>query len=346
MNNNDNMNFNESMKAIRNVILTGDANTDFALSSTQQDKNADMKNALKKKKLSTVLFVIWAFIICFLVAIENILLLVAGSANYFVVVVTVLVGMIGFFIIGRNWSTLNHTAKSKYDQDIMVKAVHEVLPGAICEPNRFINANQLYFMGVVPAFTKASGSYLIQYNKNGHMCFFSNLSLEYRFRREGEKDRFITVFTGQAYILNYKSNLNGCVRIIASVKDPTGHEHINGYRGIQNKEEHRIETENVVFNDNFEVFATDEHSAFYVLSPYVMEQLLLMKQHYGRFGVAVSANEIAIALNTGYYLFEMPSDYKEIDKISIENSKKKLYEFLQLAQGIEDSINGRIRGAE
>ena len=57
-------------------------------------------------------------------------------------------------------------------------------------------------------------------------------------------------------------------------------------------------------------------------------------------------NEIVIALNSGYRLFEMPYQHDKIDTISVENSKMELRNILNFAQGLEDSINGRIRGNE
>lgn len=57
--------------------------------------------------------------------------------------------------------------------------------------------------------------------------------------------------------------------------------------------------------------------------------------------VEIVGEQIAIALNTGYYLFAMPREYKEIDKISIENSKQRVQEIVKFAQKLEDAINGR-----
>lgn len=50
----------------------------------------------------------------------------------------------------------------------------------------------------------------------------------------------------------------------------TRQEKLAGYRKLADNE-HKIELENQLFNENFAVYATDEESAFYVLTPYVME---------------------------------------------------------------------------
>lgn len=51
-----------------------------------------------------------------------------------------------------------------------------------------------------------------------------------------------------------------------------------------------------------------------------LERLLAIKATYGRFGVGISGGEIAIALCSGYYLFESPQRYQEIENISVERS--------------------------
>ena len=39
----------------------------------------------------------------------------------------------------------------------------------------------------------------------------------------------------------------------------------------------------------------------------------------------------------------MPREYKEIEKMSIENSKQRIQQIMAFAQKIENSINSRVR---
>ncbi len=43
-------------------------------------------------------------------------------------------------------------------------------------------------------------------------------------------------------------------------------------------EKHKILTENEVFNSRFEVFATDEHNAFYILTPKLLELIMRFEE--------------------------------------------------------------------
>ena len=108
------------------------------------------------------------------------------------------------------------------------------------------------------------------------------------------------------------------------------------------KDEVQIKTESVLFNQNFTVFATNEQEAFYILTPYVMEQLLNIKNRYGTFGISIAGSEIAIALNTGYFLLNKPQEYKDIENMSIENGKKQMQQILSFANSMEDLFTGNI----
>ena len=58
--------------------------------------------------------------------------------------------------------------------------------------------------------------------------------------------------------------------------------------------------------------------------------------------MAVSGDEIAIVLCSGYYLFEPPTSYQGIENISVEKSKDEIQKMLFFAQLLEDTINGRV----
>lgn len=336
MDENNKTDFQEAMRQIRNVILTRDANTDFKYSSPKNDVNADVKNGIKKKKVYIVFLVVWFFILSVIVAAGNVLILMSGSHNYGILAVIVFVGFLVFAPVAWSWYRSSKRTKELYDNTIVVKAVEESIPGAKCDPNGHIDTVKLYASGVVPAFSKADGNYLVSYNKNGKMCYFSNISLSESVY-DSHKDGYVyeNLFTGQAYVLSFKSNLQGNVRVFS--KKYRGAQYSKGNKNT----DHRIHMENSRFNDVFEVYATNEHEAFYVLTPYVMEQLLLIYNQYGGFGMAVVGDQIAIALNTGYYLFAMPWEYKEIDKMSLENSKEMVRQIMSFAQKLENAINSK-----
>ncbi len=343
MNQNEKVSFSEGIKIMKNALLTGDAHTDVTFSSETEDENADIKNRMKKKRLCLVVLVGWVGIFMMVIMTINWIGMLNNETGITSrqLTITEILGFImvaGCVLILRKFLKVSEGLREKYDEDIVLKAVQEVLPGAACNPMGCANIGKLYEYGVVPNYKEAYGSYLITYEKDGQKCQISNIKLQ-----KEVNSQIITVFEGQAYILNYKSNLEGYVRIMPSVMSSTGKEQLKGFKKLQKDKETKVETENRFFNDNFEVYTNNEHTAFYVLTPYVMEQLMMMKQYYKNFGVAVNGNQIMIAVDTKEYLFAMPTKFNDINNMSIENSKQELAKMLQLAQGIENSINGRIK---
>ena len=77
-----------------------------------------------------------------------------------------------------------------------------------------------------------------------------------------------------------------------------------------------------------------------------MERLLAMKAKYGSFGLSVRGDEIAIALSSGYYLFEPPESYQEIENISVEKSADEIRRMVLFAHLLEDTVNGRQTAGE
>lgn len=335
----------ESLRIVKNGFLTGDTHTEFRFSSEQDDPNAEVKNALKKKRL-------YAFAFVFLLVSGRIIgvveegiwrllrIPVHGTTSMLIRYITAFLctGVMIYAI--KKWRSQGRDAKAVYDEKIMAKAVQEMMPGAVLEPDGCMDGTELYMRGVVPYFDNSRGSYLIRYEKNGKACAFSNLMLTRREKDHNDRYCDKAVFVGQAYMLHYKSNMQGTVRIMTTTQW-MGKERLDGFKKQDMDREEKIETENEVFNGQFDVYATDAHTAFYVVTPIVMERLLAMKAKYGSFGVAVSGGEIVIALCSGYCLFEPPESYQEIENISVENSKDEIQQMLLFAQLLEDTVNGR-----
>lgn len=335
----------DSLRIVKNGFMTGDIHTEFRFSSEQDDPNAEVKNALKKKRLYLLAFAFFPAFNGIIGGVEEVLfrLLHINPYSTFPMMIRYVSAFLGTIVAIRFIAKLRgqgRDAKAVYDEKIMAKAVQEVMPGAALRPDDCLDGMDLYLRGVVPDFDDFQGSYLIRYEKDGKACAFSNLTLTMREKDHNDRYYNKAVFVGQAYVLRYKSRMQGSVRIMTTTQW-MGKESLEGFRKRDKDREEKIETENQVFNEQFDVYATDAHSAFYVVTPVVMERLLAMKAKYGSFGVAVSGSEMTIALCSGYYLFEPPGSYQEIENISVEKSADEIRQMLLFARLLENTINGK-----
>lgn len=324
-----------------NKLITGDANTDFIVKNNGDNEEDMLRSNLKRQNYFSIghlsLFIVLGGVSVISILFKSFINVVKIRNLIFLII-----AIVGFVLL-RKSGKMRAKNKEQYDRLIVEKAVQEFLPDASIQPAIGINADQLYRLGVVPLFNHEKGSYLLQFNKDGQQCYISNLTLEYETESQESTGTIKTVFDGQAYILSYETQISGHVRIMSTYKTKIMNtEKLAGYRKIT-ENEYKVEVENQVFNEQFDVYATDEESAFSVLTPYVMEQLLMMRKKYGHFGMAVNGNKIAIALNSNYKLFAIPYEYNKIDQVSVENSINELRNILNFAHSIENSINGQIK---
>ena len=83
-----------------------------------------------------------------------------------------------------------------------------------------------------------------------------------------------------------------------------------------------IETENLAFNEQFQILTNDAHSAFLILTPHYMEQILLAESKaHGRMLLRFAGNRVHIAIHNGRKSFEV----KRISELNdIEALKRRI----------------------
>lgn len=80
-------------------------------------------------------------------------------------------------------------------------------------------------------------------------------------------------------------------------------------------EKHKILTENEVFNSRFEVFATDEHNAFYILTPKLLELIMRFEEDIdGQIAITFRGSSMFVALNRLGSMFDGKLDRKIEDQ--------------------------------
>lgn len=329
MDNDEKATFRDCLKITKNILLTGDSQTEFKLSKDESDPNVVLQNNIKKQKIY-LFSIVGIIVILFMISMMSFILGIKHFA--FVEMILRVIGGVCVLVIGWKYAQLIKNNCKQYDEDVVEKAVHSILPDAKIDPKGRINVNKLYNMGVIPDFSSASGSYLISYSRNGGTNYFSNLSLDYTNDVYGQ-GKVNTVFTGQAYVLYLGNCLKGKIRLVASKNRKA-----LSLLHKTDENEKQIMTGNSTFDDTFTVYTTDERIVSYALNDQVMDKLLALKQSYGAFAMSVCQNEAVIAFNTGAVYFAMPHNYQNIEQISIETSKNEIQNVLNLVKEIEKSI--------
>lgn len=112
-------------------------------------------------------------------------------------------------------------------------------------------------------------------------------------------------FKGRWYVFRFEKKLEGVLKVS------------EGYPRVATGLT-KIETESMVFNKKFKLYASDQNFAFYHLKPIMMEKLLeLEKLHKGSIHFYYAGNELHIGVNDSYDYLEFPFN-KEINEASLK----------------------------
>ncbi|MBD5461860.1 MAG: DUF3137 domain-containing protein [Lachnospiraceae bacterium] len=268
----------------------------------------------------------------------------SNNAGYFSVggFVQIIIGCILFYFFCKGLK-YKKAKEKEYDEKVIKRAVAEVLPNAEFIRNECIDADKLYKYGIIPTYDSREKRGMIRYQKNKKDYCFSNIHLLGSRTDKDDRTYYETIYMGQAYTGYYKTRLSGTVRIFATRIMAVIKKETNAGYVSKRPEEIKIETENIAFNDNFDVYATSEQDAFFILSPLVMEQLLEMKKKYEQIGVYISGNHVVIALNTNEIMFPERIYSKQSEADSLAISKAEVRKMIKMAELLEDSINGSIQ---
>lgn len=223
-----------------------------------------------------------------------------------------------------------------YVDNFLLPVLREALPNAKIDYNSGIE---------IPLLELATPSSRY-YDRNCHIVFgdemqteFCNLYSYHKEEEDGKMKRFRD-FSGQVLLSKYKTNLNGYIRIVPTKKSFWGGESHHGYDG-KSKNEVQLEMEDIHFNENYNVYCTDELSARMLLNPYMLEILDEWSKHVS---VAVYMNEdtVIVSFYSGRQILQAPNFTGGIEELSLSSEYEKIQAKLIDLYRLLDTLNHQI----
>lgn len=103
---------------------------------------------------------------------------------------------------------------------------------------------------------------------------------------------------------------------------------INGWTA-----EHEIHTENEAFNRRFRVFAADEHNAFYILTPRMLEQITQFADQVGaQIAISFCGSSMFVAIDRVYSILDASFH------IPVPEQKRSILEDVELLRRAGDLL--------
>jgi hypothetical protein len=113
----------------------------------------------------------------------------------------------------------------------------------------------------------------------------------------GKQSRTVTYFNGRWLILEFNKNFHFDLQIIGKGFYYT--QKNNSFFTSEKNRRHKIEMEDIHFNEDFSVYAQDEHEAFYILTPQFMATLKDMYNSMdGDLMLGFVDNKLHVAIHT------------------------------------------------
>jgi hypothetical protein len=136
----------------------------------------------------------------------------------------------------------------------------------------------------------------------------------------------IDIFKGRWMIFDFNKEFKANVQILQK-----GFVNLTVKRFFVNNKEKfkKVSMESESFNKKFNVFAQDEHDAFYIITPFIMERIeKLEKQNKGKLLFCFIGNKLHIGISDGKDSFEPENVFKRIDEEKILKEIKGITQFV------------------
>lgn len=194
--------------------------------------------------------------------------------------------------LGLFWIILARSAYNRFDQAFKIRYVLPLIETQTgfsdirYVPKAGFDWDEIRNAAVVACGDKRyfESEDLLMGNYEGVPFKFSDVTTK-RMVHRNKKNRIEEIFSGQ--VLGFKQY---------GLKESDGHLQIFQKEFLSNIKgwtaEHKIETDNALFNKKFQIFSADEHNAYYILTPQVMEKIITFSEAIGE--------QIAIAFRGGY----------------------------------------------
>lgn len=218
--------------------------------------------------------------------------------------------IIGYTIFGFITAKDVQKYKNHFYDLIIIPIIKEYLP------------NSVFYQKIDKKFPIALASDIIHLKDNAffkdYVKFqYTNLVVEYVYVNKAEviNDSDKIIFNGDWFCFSLPGkNYGSGVRIMIKERDYCSADDL-----YNNFNMSTISTENLNFNSRYNIYATNQHDAFYVLTPDMMEKILKMQDVFPNFRVIYFINnKIYIGIRRKKSLF----DIEIKNKIDLEAEKK------------------------
>lgn len=267
--------------------------------------------------------------------------LLIGGVIFFVfnplIAILCIVGGILFFLFAINSKQKEY--KNAYKTLLVAGPFQAAFDQCRYEPNNGLKESDIRATALIDMGDDfSSEDYVTGYYKDVHFER-ADVHITETHRDSKGNSHTVTLFRGRWMIFEFNKNFRSDVQLVQS-----GFGYSNTRSSIFTSKEnrrHRVQFEDEAFNKAFRCFAQDEHEAFYVLTPHLLQSIQQISTLMdGKLMLGFIANRLHVAVATGKDSLE-PSIFRAVnyanDTVEINNEINAITTFvnqLKLDQSI------------
>ena len=226
----------------------------------------------------------------------------------------IIVGLIGGIVAlagAAGFSKVKRTFKT----EVLSAFFSEVIPGTDYIPDRGLAPVEVYATEFLKRADRFHSEDLLKGKLDDVDFLSSDVRLEERHvqhTKNGTRVYYVPYFVGRVFRFTFNKEFEGYLQVLEAGSPLT------------NRDFQKVELESIDFNKKFKTYATTELSAFYVLTPDIMEAIFeLEKRNPGRIGLSFAGENLYIAINNNKNTFEIKM-FRSIDNAMMEEFKNDL----------------------
>lgn len=276
-----------------------------------------LENKRKKAMIFSILMVI-PFAIAFIAMINTIFGDSIGDSPVSIIVLAV--SILIFLIFGGFSYKFFNEYKKYYKQNFVKLALEGMFDDLIYEPTKSISKSEIEATHIIRRGNKFSGDDYISALYHGVPFVHSDITIQQE-TSNGKNTTTTTYFKGKWMAFDFNKAFSEYVIIVEK----------KGGAIIDKKTNNKVEMESIEFNNKFKVYATDDHTAFYLITPQFLTSLEKLRDNTdGQLILAFINGKLHIALHTNKNSLE-PKLFVKVDtKVvnSIRDELKVITDFL------------------
>lgn len=237
----------------------------------------------------------------------TVLLINQGPFGLIIVIPSLIVMGIGF----NGFNKLSFRFKTEVLSEVIVSFIDE---GQYL-PTSGLSETQVYSSEFIKRADRYHSEDYLKGKMDGVSFVSSDIKLEERHvehTKNGTRTYYETYFLGRLFIFEFNKNFDGYLQVLE-----------NGRPQSRRKFE-KVKLESVDFNKKFKTYSTNDLSAFYVLTPHLMEALMNFEKHNkGSISFSFIDSRVYIGINNFKDTFKLKM-FKVLDETTFKEFQREL----------------------